>query len=102
MDSRRAGAIALMVLAWAFRLCAIALCGLIVVLCFSGLSARLDLVDLVIDLSRLMPNVIAGYGVITSPFGGVFRLDYSIIAIVFFVLDYACVRASRALRSGGC
>ena len=49
VDSRRAGAIALMVLAWAFRLCAIALCGLIVVLCFSGLSARLDLVDLVID-----------------------------------------------------
>ena len=92
MDVRRAGAIALTVLGFAFRLCAIALC-------FSGLSARLDMVGFVVDLSRLLPAFIAGYGVITTPFGGVFRLDFSLIALLFFLLDYACMRCARMLRS---
>lgn len=101
MDLRKAGAIALSIIAVAFRLCAIALAAITVVLCFSGLSARFNLVGLVIDLSRLVPALVAGYGVTTTPFGGVFRFDFAIMVLVLFLLDYACVRASRALRSGG-
>lgn len=98
MDARKAGAVALNVLAYAFRICAIALCILVIILCFSGLVSRLGLVNLVIDLSRALPQVISGWGVIASPFGGIFRLDFAIVAVVFFLLDLACVRASRALR----
>lgn len=98
MDSRRAGAIALSIVAVAFRMCAIAMCAITVVLCFSGLSARLNMVGFVVDLSRAIPAVIAGYGVITSPFGGVFRFDFALVAAVLFLLDYACCRAARALR----
>lgn len=98
MDLRRAGAIVLSIVAIALRLCAIAMCAITVVLCFSGLSARLNMVGFVVDLSRAMPAVIAGYGVITTPFGGVFRLDFALVAAVLFLLDYVCCRVSRALR----
>ena len=98
MDLRRAGAIVLSIVAIALRLCAIAMCAITVGLCFSGLSARLNMVGFVVDLSRAMPAVIAGYGVITTPFGGVFRLDFALVAAVLFLLDYVCCRASRTLR----
>lgn len=98
MDARNAAAVALNILAYVFRLCAIVLCLLIIILCFSGLVTRLGLVNFVVDLSRALPSVIAGWGVIASPFGGIFRLDYTVVAVVLFVLDFACVRASRALR----
>lgn len=98
MDARKAGAVALNILAYAFRACAIALCVLVIILCFPGLVSRLGLVNFVIDLSRALPQVIAGWGVIASPFGGIFRLDFAVVAVVFFLLDFACVRLSRMLR----
>ena len=45
-----------------------------------------------------LPSAIAGYGVITSPFGGVFRLDYAIVAVILFVIDHLLTRASRRVR----
>ncbi len=98
MDARNSAAVALNILAYVFRLCAIALCLLVIILCFSGLVTRLGLVNFVVDLSRALPSVIAGWGVIASPFGGIFRLDYTVVAVVLFVLDFVCTRASRALR----
>lgn len=98
MDTRKAGAVALIILAYAFRLMAIALCVITCVLCFSGITARLGIVGIVTDLSRTLPQLIAGYGVISSPFGGVFRLDFALTAVALFLLDYLCCRASRALR----
>ncbi|MDY2777785.1 MAG: hypothetical protein SOU51_05350, partial [Collinsella sp.] len=91
MDARRAIAIALSVIAVALRILGALMSALTVILCFSGLSARLNIVGLVIDISRLIPDLIAGYGVITSPFGGVFRLDFALVALIFFLLDYLCV-----------
>lgn len=98
MDARKAAAVALNVLSYALRLCAIALCVIVVILCFSGLVSRLGLVNLVIDLSRALPSAISGWGVIASPFGGVFRLDFAVVAAVLFLLDLACARLSRAIR----
>lgn len=97
-EAFRAGAIAFEVAAWVCRLCAIALCALTVALCFSGLTAKLNVVGLVVDLSRALPSAIAGYGVMTSPFGGVYRLDFAAVAFALFLIDYACMRASRAMR----
>lgn len=96
--ARRAGAVALAIVAWACRLAAIALCAITVILCFSGLSARLDMVGLVVDLSRALPTAIAGYGLITTPFGGVFRFDFALVAGILFLSDHLCSRASLALR----
>lgn len=98
MDSRNAAAVTLSVLSWAFRLVAIALSIIVIVLCFSGLVAKLNIVGLVVDLSRALPAAIAGWGVIASPFGGVFRFDFALVALACFVLDYVCQRFSRMVR----
>ncbi len=98
MNARNAGAVALNILSYILRLCGIALCALVIVLCFSGLAARLDIVRLVVDISRAIPEAIAGYGLVATPFGGVFRLDFALMAAACYALDYACLRASRALR----
>lgn len=98
MDARRAAAVALYVVAVALRLFGIFMCAVTIILCFSGLVAALGLVGFVVDLSRAVPDVISGYGVIPSPFGGVFRLDFAIIALASLALDYGLSRASRAIR----
>ncbi|MDY4040626.1 MAG: hypothetical protein SOY67_00760 [Collinsella sp.] len=98
MQGRNAGAVALTIIAWGARLTAIALAAITVILCVSGLTARLNMVGLVVDLSRALPAVIAGYGVITTPFGGIFRLDFALIVLFLLFLDYACLRAAQALR----
>lgn len=98
LPQSRALAIAASLLALILRLFGIALCALVVLLCFSGMTARLSIVGLVVELSRMLPDVIAGYGVITTPFGGVFRLDFALTAVAFFILDYLLSRLSRALR----
>ena len=96
MGSRKAAAISLAVLSVAFRIAGILMAALTAMLCFPGVSARLNLVGFVIDLSRSLPDPISGYGLVTSPFGGVFRL--ALVACFLLVLDYICQRASRALR----
>lgn len=93
-----AGAIAANVLSWIARLCAIALCALTVLLCFPGLVMRLGIYNLVLDITGILPGVIAGYGLIPSPMGGVFRFDFAIAAAVLFVIDYGLQRVSHALR----
>lgn len=98
MDGRRAGAIALTVLSYVLRLTGIALCAMVIVLCFSGAAAQLNIVGLVVDISRAIPEAIAGYGVIASPFGGVFRLDFALLAAACYALDYLCGRLAGILR----
>lgn len=98
MDARKAGAIALNVLCYACRILALALCALTVVLCFSGVSTKLGIVTFVMDLTQTLPDVIAGYGLIPTPFGGVFRFDFMLMAIVLFTIDYLCARMVRSLR----
>ena len=73
MNSRKATAVAMSIIAIACRICGIFMSAMTVLLCFSGLTAKLQIVGFVVELSRALPSAIAGYGVITSPFGGVFR-----------------------------
>ena len=98
MDARRAAAVALALIGFACRLLAIALCALTVLLCFGGVAARLNIAGAVVDLSRALPDLIAGYGVVASPFGGVFRLDFALTGAFLFLIDYGCARCARALR----
>ncbi len=99
MQARSAGAVALTIISWAARAAALAMAAITVILCVSGLTARLNMVGAIVDLTRALPEVIAGYGVITTPFGGIFRLDFALIAVALFVLDYACQRGAHALRA---
>jgi len=87
VNSRKAAAVAMSIIAIACRICGIFMSAMTVLLCFSGLTAKLQIVGFVVELSRALPGAIAGYGVITSPFGGVFRLDYAIVAVILFVVD---------------
>lgn len=98
MDARKAIAVALNIFAFIMRICAIALCIIIVLLCIPGAVSALGLVGFVVDLSHALPSIIAGYGVIVSPFGGVFRFDYLIMALLLFLIDWICVRLARRLR----
>lgn len=98
MDVRKAGAIALNVLSFACRILALLLCALTVLLCFSGVSTRLGIVSFVIELTQSLPDVIAGYGLIPTPFGGVFRFDFMLMSVVLFIVDYLCARLARSLR----
>lgn len=101
MDSRKAGAIALSVVSMALRIFGIFMCLVTVILCFPGVTAKLNLVGFIVDLSRAVPSIIAGYGVIASPFGGVFRFDFALVAFFCFSIDYACQRFSLQLREVG-
>lgn len=98
MDSRRALAVALALLGLAFRLFALFLCALTVVLCFNGVATMLGIVNLVVDLTRTLPDVIAGYGLIPTPFGGVFRFDFAVVAVMCFFVDHLLGRISRTVR----
>ena len=96
MDSRRALAVALSLLGFAFRLFALVLCALTVVLCFNGFATMLGIVNFVVDLTRA--DIIAGYGLIPTPFGGVFRFDFAVVAAVCFFVDYLLGRISQTIR----
>lgn len=98
MDSRRAGAIALTVLSAASRFIALLLCVLTVALCFNGIATKLNIVTFVVELTQALPKVIAGYGLIATPFGGVFRFDFASMAAAFFLFDYLFARLARSLR----
>lgn len=98
MDSRRALAVALSLLGFAFRLFALVLCALTVVLCFNGFATMLGIVNFVVDLTRALPDIIAGYGLIPTPFGGVFRFDFAVVAAVCFFVDYLLGCISQTIR----
>ena len=69
MAARKAGALALTIVAVCCRVLAWALCALTVLLCFSGVSTKLRLVNLVVDLTQALPALIAGYGLVPTPIG---------------------------------
>lgn len=98
MDSRKALAVAVSLLGLAFRLFALVLCALTIILCFNGVATMLGIVTFVVDLTQALPDLIAGYGLIPTPFGGVFRFDFAVMAGICFALDYVLVRISRTIR----
>lgn len=97
MDERRAGAIALKIVGAACRVIAWTLCALTVALCFNGVVTRLNIVSFIVDVTQVLPDLIAGYGLIPTPFGGVFRFDFACMAVMFFLVDYACGRIANLL-----
>lgn len=85
-------------LAFVIRSLAIVLC----VLVLANALARSFLWSLVVQVTGLvtqfLPNAIAGMYPIPTVFGGTFRTDFAIAAIVLFLIDFVCMRLAKGLR----
>ena len=97
MQARRAASIALTIIAWGMRVLAICLCALTVALCFSSLASVSFVAEAAVDLSYALPASVAGYGLVASPFGGVFRTDFALLALVLFLIDFLCTKLADLL-----
>lgn len=87
----------LLLVSWLLRLAALGLVALVVVNCFT-MGNRVAIMRLTAQVSQLLPRSLAGLYVLDSPFGGVFRGDFAIAAVVLFVLDWIVARVRRRLR----
>lgn len=88
----------LVVVAVALRLVAILLCCLVVADALFAGEFRVALLGLNGTLTSLIPAPLSGSCVFQTPFGGVFRGDFAIAAIMLFVIDWLISRASTSLR----
>lgn len=93
-----AAAGALRALALVCRVAAWALVALIVADAALPAGPRAWLLGVNGAVSALVPEAVSGLLVIVTPFGGAFRGDFAIVAIVLLVLDWALCRLSASLR----
>ena len=98
----RAGAgvarVVLTLVIWVCRLSAIGLSAVVVLDCFSNMRVRVALFNLTAAIASAMPSQLAGMYVIDTPFGGAFRGDFAICAVVLFVADWILCRVRGSLR----
>lgn len=63
---------------------------LVLLLCASLLSTQvalaLHVAPLALSITQLIPAPLCFWGVVASPFGGVFRTDFALLAVAFFLL----------------
>ena len=88
----------LTILSWAARIGAIAICLLTALLCFGGLTAHLGLASLTLAVAQALPEAIAGFGLLATPFGGIFRSDFALSALGLFCIDWLCSQLASLLR----
>lgn len=84
--------------AYVMRSLALLCCFVVIANTFLGGGARQALMWLTGFASRFVPAAISGLYVFQSPFGGAFRGDIAIVAIMFFVLDWVFCVISASLR----
>ena len=62
----------------------------LLLLCASLLSTQVALAvhvaPLALSITQLIPAPLCVWGVVASPFGGVFRTDFALLAVAFFLL----------------
>ena len=92
------GSRALRLLALACRVAAWALVLLVVADAVVPAGPRAWLLGVNSAVSSLVPDAVSGLLVVVTPFGGAFRGDFAIVAIVLLVLDWALCRLSASLR----
>ncbi len=88
----------LLLLAWIFRLAALAM---VVLVILNGLSLpvfRSTLATVTDVITSYLPWRNVGLLAVDTPFGGVLRGDLSLIALFLFVMDWLLCRSRRALR----
>lgn len=83
---------------FAFRVAAWAVCALVVADIFLTGPARSAVLPLNTLLARATPEAISGSLVISTPFGGAFRGDFAIVAVLFFLIDWVFCKIASSLR----
>ena len=83
---------------FAFRVAAGAVCALVVADIFLTGPARSAVLPLNTLLARAIPEAISGSLVISTPFGGAFRGDFAIVAVLFFLIDWVFCKIASSLR----
>ena len=88
---------ALMVLSCALLACSILLLLLILSLVATQVAVALHAAPIALAVTRLMPGWLAFSWVLPSPFGGVFRTDFLILAAALFVAAKVCRGVAKHL-----
>lgn len=90
---------ALRLLALVLRLAAIGLSALVVLSAVLTGSHRAQLVSTLNIAQLYLPSSLMGKFVFETPFGGLFRGDMAVVALLLFILDWLCVRTAVRVRS---
>lgn len=61
-------------------------------------SWRLALIRITSMVTSWMPASFSGVLVFRSPFGGVIRGDFIIVALLLFIIDWLCLKQARSLK----
>lgn len=92
----------LAIICWVVRLSAIFLSGVVVLDSLSLGAGRTQLLRITAAISSAistaLPFGLAGSYVIDTPFGGAFRGDFAVVALVLFVIDWILCRIRARLR----
>lgn len=70
----------------------------VVLLCFSAGFLRPVLVQIQTVITAFLPEGLRGIAVIPTPFGGAFRGDFALIAVVLFLLDWLFTRLYESYK----
>lgn len=95
---RRLSAGSLRVLSLACRALAWALVALVVADALLPAGPRSLFLSLNTMASSLVPGALSGLFVFPTPFGGAFRGDFAVLAIVLLVVDWTLFRLAASLR----
>lgn len=98
MDANAVASAVLVGLAWVCRALAIVFAVFAVALCFGSLTEMTAVADGLFWLKSIVPDTLTGLFVYSSPFGGAFRGDFAISAVVLFIADWALMRVANRIR----
>ena len=95
---RTLGRAILQLLAWAFRIVALAFVALVMANVFSLAFMRSRLTDVTDLVTSYLPWARFGVLGVDTPFGGTFRGDFCLLALLAFIFDWLFCRARANLR----
>lgn len=84
--------------AFALRFAGWAVVALVVADVFASGQLRAAILPLNSALSGILPDALDGALVIQTPFGGAFRGDFAVFAILLFIIDWAICKVAASLR----
>ncbi len=96
--ARRIISLILYIIACACVVVSIVLLLVTAALLVSDVAVTLRVAPLALDITRLLPDFLQYWSVISSPFGGVFRTDFAVVALVFFILAALIRRIARRVK----
>ena len=85
------------VLSCALLVVCVALLVLTAVLLFSQVAIALRVAPIALAVTRALPGWLAFWGVLSSPFGGVFRTDFVLVALAAYAVARILRKIARSV-----